>query len=562
MDGIAPPSASPSAQSQLQQQYGFEAQFSTAQVQQSVPIGTAILAQVMGNDKNGNIIVRANGSDLVLSSPIALAKGAQVQIRLDTVSGNIVAQLLSIDGKLPVYRPQDAQNQPQKNPMDSGVPLKLVNILPEGAARVTPPQAQAQAAAQRVDSVVLSSPNTNTLKGVVIQPSPEIMQGVRATLSLSQSSEEKLIKTLPSELNAGAQVNVKITGIESQQPKPQAPQTNIPQAAPPQQNEEVDTSNTVLKGQEWMQKNAELGVKNNLNWLENFIPTMKATPQGTLQMNGLVMDAQADGELTVETKLGLMLISGSANSKTANLERGAQIMLEVTGFIKQAAPAKTSELPQFDKDSSLLKNLFGNDKGAAEKLAGVQNNFGSKLSSFINAVKSGDAEAWLGRKFLDSLDDTTRAALVTKLNGDFANLKNLMNDGPQLNWQTILFPVFDGKELNQARLHVKKFKDESTASVDSIGTRFIVDLETSYYGEMQFDGLVRRLAPQKSFDLIIRTHKPLDEETRNEITSIFHITQDVSRFKGGIEFSTNNQFPLEPWKEVVNKKAIHNSFTS
>lgn len=574
MDGILPPSAISNAQPQLQQQQsGFEAQITVSQIQAKIPLGTTLMAQVMGNDKNGNIIVRANGSDLLLSSPLALTKGAQLQIRLDTVNGNIVAQLLSVDGKLPVYRPQDVQNQPQSQQRGNeiSVPMKLINVFPEGTTKpVNPQQAQVQAqpqqpqpqaqTIQRVDSVTLSSPTNNVMRAIVIQPSPEMMQGVRAALSLSTSSEEKLIKTLPSEIRAGTEANVKITGVISQPRSDTAPaaQNNAPKVTP--QDEPIDTANTVLKGQDWMKKTAELGVKNNLNWLESFIPTMKGTRTGTLQMNALVMEAKPDGELTVETKLGLMLINGTINSKTPQLQRGMEIVMEI---IKLSEPSKTvrKENTLHENEQATIKAVLNNYKAEAQKLAGTESNFAAKLVSFLQAVQSGDVEKWVGAEFLDSLDDTTRAGLINKLGGDFASLRNLMAEGPQTTWQTLLFPVYDGKELNQARLHVKKFKEESANQVIQ-GTRFIVELDTSRYGEMQFDGLVRKMMPQKSFDLIIRSHEGLDAETKQGITEIFHSTQEVSRFKGGIEFSTNPQFPMEPWKELVNKTTSHDSVIS
>ncbi len=109
---------------------------------------------------------------------------------------------------------------------------------------------------------------------------------------------------------------------------------------------------------------------------------------------------------------------------------------------------------------------------------------------------------------------------------------------------------------------LKKFKDDSAASADGFGTRFIVELETSRYGEMQFDGLVRRLIPKKSFDLIIRTHEALDSATKTEITDIFHITQEITGFKGGLEFASGPAFPLEPWKELMSKKGPHDNLIS
>ena len=559
MDGIIPTAAIGNAQAQLGQQFAFDAQNILNELQSKLSTGTNFLVQVLGNDKNGNTIVKANGSDLLLSSPLTFAKGAQLQMKIDNVGGFISAQVLTVDGKIPVYRPQntDGQYQSPKENEQNPIPVKIVTAMPEGTAKLAPDPRMAannQAlAAARVDQVNLSSPQTTSMKAIVISPTPEIMQGVRATLSLSLQSEEKLVKTLPSELQTGMEANVRISGVISE-PKPQtAPTTS--NAAPVlnagtgietrTETESVQTDNTVLKSQDWM---------------KDFSPTIKTSPSGNLQLNALVVDNMREGELLVETKLGLIRVDGKT---TFNLPRGTQLQLEVTEFTKTDIQSKTkTDLPSLSHEWPALKALIGDNKPEAEKLAGTERNFGAKLANFMHAVKTGDAETWLGSEFLDQLDDFTRSTLINKLNGDFANLKNLMTENPQSPWQTVLFPVYDGKELNQARLHVKKFKDGSSGSQESYGTRFLVELDTSRYGEMQFDGLVRRQVPKKSFDLMIRTLQPLDAETKTEIMQIFNTTQEITGFKGGIDFASNASFPLEPWKAVLNKKVQHDNLIS
>ena len=602
MDGIIPTSAIPNAQAQLGQQYAFDPQNLITQLQSKLPIGTTMMAMVLGNDKNGNIIVKANGSDLLLSSPLALAKGAQVQLKIETVGGHITAQILSVDGKLPVYRPQGSEGQYQ-TPMQKGdqnsVPVKIVSVLADGAARVAQPQVNNAAATIRVDQVNLSSPQTTTFRAMVISPSPEIMQGVRATLALSIQSEEKLIKTLPSELKAGMEANVRIAGVVSE-PKTSSAPAALQTPAQNPENEKVETGNNVLKGQDWMKQEANPALLKPQpqpqpqtfeepqaqqsttptttqqpkpqpfsqpqlpeGWVKDFVPTMKALPNGNLQMNALVVDNMRDGEMTVETKLGLMLVNNRGDGKAPTFPRGTELQLEMTEFTKLDVPAKIkNELPALSHEWPALKTALAENKHEAQKIAGSEHNFGAKLVNFMNAVKTGDAESWLGAEFLDQLDDVTRSVLVNKLNGDFANFRNLMAENPQNPWQTMLFPVFDGQELNQARLHVKKFKDDSAASADGFGTRFIVELDTSRYGEMQFDGLVRRLVPKKSFDLIIRTHVPLDDQMKSEIKGIFNTTQDITGFNGAIEFASGPQFPVEPWKDLMNKKGPHDNLIS
>jgi hypothetical protein len=51
------------------------------------------------------------------------------------------------------------------------------------------------------------------------------------------------------------------------------------------------------------------------------------------------------------------------------------------------------------------------------------------------------------------------------------------------------------------------------------GERFLLDIELSQLGPLQFDGLVKRKA--KNFDLIIRSEQPLPAEMRRDIDSLF-----------------------------------------
>ena len=542
MDGILPPQAAPSAQPQLQHS-GLEAQSFTANQQAKLPIGTVITAMVLGNDKNGNLLVRVNGSDLLLSSPLALAKGAQLQIRLDSIGGNITASLLSVDGKLPVGRPQENALVGQKPGGENSTPsMRLLQVLPEGLAKIAPQQTYNMQAALRVDTVSLSSnPANAVMKALVIQPSPQIMQYLRAGLTDSGQGKSDLFKSLPLELKAGTEASVKLTNIISQ-----------PKSPPAQNHQPIDTQNRALKGQDWMKTSSQPISE----LMQNFSPDIKQAASKNFTMNAMVVDSKANGEMLVESKLGLIRVDGKMP-----YAKGTELMLEIMGF-KPPVNAEESEnlLQQLTKEWPALKNAVEGNKAEAQKIAGTENNFGLKLTKFLNAVASNNPEGWLGTEFLETMDDAARDILISKLKNDFAALRNLSADQSS-GWQSFLFPIFDGRELNQARLHVKNFKN-TESEFESAGTRFVVELETSYYGEMQFDGLIRKSLPRKHFDLIIRTHDGIDDETRRKIHEIFITAQQLAGFIGNLEFAANPQFPIEIWKDVLNKHSPHGSYIS
>ena len=110
-----------------------------------LPVGVTMTGTVVGNDKNGNFIIKIGGSDLILSSPLALGKGAQVTLQVQNVSGSMTATLLSVDGKLPATQPQAVSNQLLQNPNallkdvgDNSATAKIISILAQGSAKVAP----------------------------------------------------------------------------------------------------------------------------------------------------------------------------------------------------------------------------------------------------------------------------------------------------------------------------------------------------------------------------------------------------------------------------------------
>jgi hypothetical protein len=528
MDGILPPQALSSSLQQTLQQFGFEGQLIAALNQSKLPTSTNIMAQVLGADKNGNMVVKAGSNELTLSNPLLIAKGATLTLKLDVISGNITAELLSVDGKLPASQPQNPEFTPQPQPDARGaLPLKVISLVPQAAAKEAPIQA-----APIKDMVNLSS-GTATLKTLFIAPTPEIMQGVRAALA-----EVKKPMQLPEDLRPGQQAEAKVVATTA--PKAPSPAPNQNQS--PNQPQ-IDTSNKVLKAQDFM---------------KDFTPQIKAMPNGNLQLNGMVLDTNNNNEVMVETKLGLIMLE----TDNPKLTKGTEVALELTKFLKAPAPEQENSkntLHEISKNWPGLKDLVADNKESLQKLAGTNDYFAKKLAAFFEAVQKSDIDGWLGKELMDKLDDLSRSQLVSKLTAEFGTLKNLFNDQTS-QWQTFAFPVFDGHDLQSAYLHIKNFKEQEAAAKDA-GVRFMVELETSYYGQMQLDGFVRKTVPAKSFDLIIRTTQKVDDETKQGINEIFNNAREVTGIKGSIEFAVTREFMYSPWKDALAKKMQHDSWT-
>ena len=566
---IQPPPPAPSAQLDLNVQNN-----AVQQQLQRLPVGVTLVGIVAGNDKNGNLIVRLAGNDLILSSPLALSKNAQLTLKIDNVSGSFVATLLSVDGKTPATQPQTISNQLQqnpnallKNPADTAKNafenpniLKVISVLNQGAGKIAP-QATSQQTATIVaksDIVTLTSPQTTGVKAILVTATPEIVQSLKASLALndSKTASATLTESLPEEVKPGAVLNLKITN--AQNPKEQA----------------VQGENKVLPGQEWMK---EKGVPNantkdpvkqmatNLQQLvQNFAASFKPLPNGNIFLNAIVIDTKPNGELLVETRFGKMIID--AGSQYNNVQKGAVLHLELTSFTQMPKdeinlPEEELPLKTLARNWPALKELADHlapQLGTAmpNKLAGIDNIFAGRMAAFMNAVKSGNIRDWLGANNYDALEsDETGSAIIGKLKHDMGILRELNTqttfDGK---WQTMLFPVYDGRELHQARLHVKYLPDENNKPERKVGTRFIVELDTSTFGEIQMDGLVHNNVASKYFDMIIRTHKPLAPEIESNIRQIFTDAGQITGFRGDIEFATMREFPLKIFDQLIEKK--------
>ena len=564
-ENIPPPQ--PTLQSQLQTQQQPQVQVQQQQQLFKLPVGAQFNAAVVGGDKNGNPIIKLGGNDLLLSSPIALAKGAQLALKVDGASGSISLQLLSVDGKLPPTQAQANSNNLQNPPpqgQNQQLPiLKLLNIAPSNspaaqafAANNTPVQ-NAQTAAQAQAVVVGSSGNTNAT-GVVINPIAEALQGARAQIKAQLPTEQatKILQNLPNNVRQGTEINFKITNIQQT-----ATQPNIASAQGAAPNQQIGTDNQVLKGQEFHNQ-PQQGSQNTQNpqsqTKPSFTPQLQTAPDGTIKVTAQVVSNNSSGQVVVDTALGK--ISLNTPLATNKIQPGAILNLEIAN-ITQAKPEAIVErqnpLQALANDWPALRDLANalnnaNQPNALNRLAGLDSIFAARLANYFSSVQNGNLNNWLSGELMNVLDESTREQLLARLRGDFANIQRLANDSGS-SWQTFLFPIFDGEELRQAKFHLKYLEDENGKQDKENGARFVVEFHGGTFGEMQLDGLVRTKLARNQFDLIVRSHDPIETEVQNDIREIFSNAQEVAGFNGSIDFSIMNDFPERPLDEKLSR---------
>lgn len=499
-----------------------------------IPVGAVVQGTVIGQDKNGNPILRLAGNDLVLSSPIALAKGSSVALKTVSVSSVIVAQVISVDGKPPTPQVLGPSREPPP-PREGEKPalaakaqaqIPTVRLVPvEMAKSAAPPPPQPVAPKEEVtDSPAVRLENPPQVKSVVITPNPGILAEARARIEKIPSPVIPF-SSIPDELETGTQVSLKLVSIRPVPPSP-SPSSLIPHAVP------------------------EITVKEN----------------GAIKLTAVVVGTEKSGDTVVETSLGTLKLATPVRLESGPVPKGSVIELEIASF----APATEGDseiLPPKPDLRELGRKWETLEKIAAalqpQKTAKAQHpappahgDFGARLLGFISALKTGDAKAWLKSSVPEQ--DLARApdSLMARFAQEFTAFQKTLAEPSSSGWHSFAFPVYDGETLSQARMSVR-YQDEGEKRQKARHTghtRFVIELELSHLGEFQFDGLVRSAAGPKNFDLLVRTHKALDREIEDEIRAIFSSAQGITGFSGSIEFSAAPSFPPSPFEEHLQEK--------
>ncbi|HEV7367924.1 hypothetical protein [Arenibaculum sp.] len=165
---------------------------------------------------------------------------------------------------------------------------------------------------------------------------------------------------------------------------------------------------------------------------------------------------------------------------------------------------------------------------AGPRLAGA-------IAHFTGAVRQGgDARRWIGERAAQALETTNRKAM-SALEDDFKTLSRQAAEPLPGDWRAYSLPFSDGQAIARIQLFVRRSDDEETDGTERSGgkaRRFLIDVDLSALGKMQFDGLVR----DKRFDLILRTRDVLPAEIRQDVQNLFTVTLDGLGLTGSASF--------------------------
>lgn len=264
-------------------------------------------------------------------------------------------------------------------------------------------------------------------------------------------------------------------------------------------------------------------------------------------LTATVMGTTTSGQPIIQTSSGVLTLA-----TRSSLPTGTIITLEVASNLappKVSVPSADMSLRQVLDSRSwpalteLVVALQEVDMAQARHLLNTiiprpDSQLAANILLFLVALRGGDVRAWLGETPGRALQ-RSKPGVLSRLSDEFAQLAQARQESLTGNWQMSLIPLFNGTNIDQIRLFMRRHGEETEDGEDGEpdgGVRFIIDLELDRLGRFQFDGLVQE--KDKRFDLILRSAGDLPQHVSSDIRQIFVDACELTGINGGIVFQS------------------------
>lgn len=158
-----------------------------------------------------------------------------------------------------------------------------------------------------------------------------------------------------------------------------------------------------------------------------------------------------------------------------------------------------------------------------------------QILRFVAALQVGDIARWLGPEAA-ALAAPEAGGSLERVGEDFARMARLSySEG---DWRAYLIPVCAGGEPQQMRLYVRRRDRSGGAQPAEAPFRFVVEVDLSRIGALQFDGLYRG----RQIDLIVRSAARLAPELVADLHRIFDHGLAEAGLTGAIRFDPEAGF--------------------
>lgn len=550
--------------------------------------GTLIDGFVVNRDPQNNPVLRTVLGDILVKSDVFIKTGSEVTFRVDTTQQGF-ARIISIDGQSPQdYALANKGTQPLSTDTVSAM------RLPTGAASVTAAIME-QRAIQPLLTGILVSATPLSAANIAGNPLLAANSPVPAGLLKLQLGSQLQVKLVQVELP-------KASAVEGHQPIPGMPRPQAgaipsnPQQPLPQTQSFVNARtaqvalgstatpngpNTLAAPTGLSPQAMVAAVKDEVT--SRPLPPPLEQPGKALPANvarpispasapaaqgipAQVIGHEKDGATVFQTSLGTIKVPMPQPLPVGTAARIELSVVQesVSAPIPAALPQELEAMTNLAQHWSALDELFDayppQDAAIGRPMMQALPEIGPKLTSgllfFMAAVKGGDLKQWVGSKALAALEEKS-PQLAARLKQNMTQMQTLLVDSPLPHWNTAMVPMLYQGQLEHARLFFRQDSPEDGGSQPARKTgkdqRFIVEVDLSHLGEMQFDGFVRPGEKAKQFDLIVRSSLRLPPELQEQIRQTFDTAMQTTGMTGYLGFQQGSQHFVRPMADAEPK---------
>lgn len=276
----------------------------------------------------------------------------------------------------------------------------------------------------------------------------------------------------------------------------------------------------------------------------------------TLRMDASVIGQEAGGDTVLHSPIGILkaftakpLPAGTKVEVEVKLPNDAQPLPQ---GLPSSLPKDMKEITQLARDWPALANLLDTLKAAEapvyqellqHTLPTTGRNLTHGLLFFLTALKGGELRNWVGAKAHEAIEQR-QTEMLKRLAGEFLALQQASVESSNQGWMSTVIPVMHESLLHQARLFIRQEAEQPEKSQNiKSGQRFIIEVDLTQLGEMQFDGFVLKDASRHQFDMVVRSTRPLPLEMQQDIRDLYDSAAGAAGFKGMLTFqSAREQF--------------------
>lgn len=572
----------------------------------SLPPGTLLEGFVVNRDAQNNPILRTSAGDLQMQSDVFVKTGSQMVIRVDaTVDSR--ARIVSIDGLPPQdYASQNLRGLTQDTIMPPQ--LRAAMPLPAGAPATTPQAMQAvlvgtpgSMMAAAPNPLFLSMPGAQMpvpaalaklqvgamLKVTVLQmdlpaalAGPAAVAGARPAQATTMRPQAPVTPqtaaagTAPGHATApippsperAAIAPVGMADARTAKIAQEVPPTGAhAPAAPPAKQMQAPPQAALVRPAMTPLPSSAAPLPNAP--MPQPAPTVAAgappaVPAAAPGEPALVIGHEPDGANVLHTRLGVMKLYTAVPLPThtqlrvdiapqprpTNPTPGAPTADDAASDA-ELAPL-TAQTRGWPKLAEALNTVMAQEPSLARDMMNPLPQMGQKLTSgllfFMAAVKGGDLRQWLGARATERLE-LRFPEIAARLKTDMVQMQQLLLHSPLDQWSGTMLPMLQNGQLEYARFYLR---DEQQGKDGQQGggkeQRFLVEIDLSHLGEMQFDGFIRPGQAKKQFDLIIRTARPLEAGISEEIRQMFETSIATTGYTGYLGFQQGSHHFVRP----------------